>query len=129
MCIRDRFAKLVVASASTASIYGGAAIVLILMFWLYISWLVLLLGSSLAYYAQHPFQLRYGQRTEPIDNEALLASDVNLLVLAALEGQVEAFDAVYGPLARDRRSFNVPAREGNLADLLDFLARPRGAES
>jgi membrane protein len=31
------FTKLVVASANTASIYGGAAIVLILMFWLYIS--------------------------------------------------------------------------------------------
>jgi glutamate dehydrogenase (NAD(P)+) len=31
--------------------------------------------------------------TEPIDNEALLASDVDLLVLAALEGQVTAANA------------------------------------
>jgi CRISPR system Cascade subunit CasC len=49
--------------------------------------------------------------------------------IAALQAQVEAFDAVYGPLARERRSFNVPAREGTLADLLDFLAQPAGAAS
>jgi CRISPR system Cascade subunit CasC len=49
--------------------------------------------------------------------------------IAALEGQVEAFDAVYGPLARDRRSFNVPAQEGTLDELLDFVAGPAGAES
>jgi CRISPR system Cascade subunit CasC len=49
--------------------------------------------------------------------------------VAALERQVEAFDAVYGKLARERRSFNVAAREGTLADLLDFLAQPAGAAS
>lgn len=49
--------------------------------------------------------------------------------IAALHAQVEAFDAVYGKLARDRRSFNVPTRQGTLADLLDFLGQPAGAES
>ena len=64
------FAKLVVVSAGTKSIYGGAAIVLILMFWMYISWVVLLLGSALVFYLQNPYQLRHGQRTEAIDNDA-----------------------------------------------------------
>ncbi|MCI0347159.1 MAG: type I-E CRISPR-associated protein Cas7/Cse4/CasC, partial [Chloroflexi bacterium] len=49
--------------------------------------------------------------------------------IAALEGQVEAFDAVYGPLARERRSFNVAARQGTLADILDFLGQPAGGAS
>jgi membrane protein len=79
------FAKLVVASASTASIYGGAAIVLVLMFWLYISWLVLLLGSALAFYVQNPFQLRFGQRTEPVDNQARERLSLAVMVLVATE--------------------------------------------
>lgn len=46
--------------------------------------------------------------------------------IAALERQVEAFDAVYGPLARERRSFDVPAGKGTLGGLLDFLGEPAG---
>lgn len=49
--------------------------------------------------------------------------------ITALEAQVEAFDGVYGPLAQERCSFNVPARQGTLADLLDFLGQPAGAAS
>jgi membrane protein len=63
------FANLVAAS-SKWEVYSGFAIVLILMLWLYLSWLILLLGSQLAYYIQNPYRLRFGQRTEPIDNDA-----------------------------------------------------------
>ena len=64
------FSSLVVSSARLQSIYSGFAIVLILMLWLYLSWLILLLGSQLAFYLQNPFHLRFGPRTEPIGNEA-----------------------------------------------------------
>jgi membrane protein len=64
------FANLVATSARYDKLYSGFAIVLILMLWLYLSWLILLLGSQLAYYIQYSYRLRFGRRTEPIDNDA-----------------------------------------------------------
>lgn len=48
------FAMLVAGSGRYEAIYSGFAIVLLAMFWLYISWLILLLGAQVAYYQQHP---------------------------------------------------------------------------
>jgi membrane protein len=56
------FATFVVSASRTEAIYSGFAIVLVAMFWLQISWLILLLGSQLAYYVQNPAELRHGQR-------------------------------------------------------------------
>ena len=47
----------VVVSASdsgTYAIYSGFAVVILFMIWMYISWLTLLVGSSIAFYVQHP---------------------------------------------------------------------------
>ena len=47
----------VVVSASgsgTYAIYSGFAILILFMMWMYISWLILLVGSSVAFYVQHP---------------------------------------------------------------------------
>ena len=47
----------VVVSASdsgTYAIYSGFAILILFMMWVYISWLILLVGSSVAFYVQHP---------------------------------------------------------------------------
>ena len=77
------FTGLVVSSARLQSIYSGFAIVLILMIWLYLSWLILLLGSQLAFYLQNPFHLRFGLRTEPIGNEARERLCLGIMVLIA----------------------------------------------
>ncbi len=49
-------------SARALSIYASFAIVLIAMIWLYLCWLILLLGAQVAYYFQHPEHLRLGYR-------------------------------------------------------------------
>jgi membrane protein len=77
------FATLVVESARWQSIYSGFAIVLLAMFWLYLSWLILLLGSQLAYYVQNPFRLRFGERTDPIDNDARERLSLAVMYLVA----------------------------------------------
>lgn len=51
------FASFVAGSANYTAIYSGFAVVLLGMFWLYISWLILLLGAQVAYYQQHPRML------------------------------------------------------------------------
>ena len=51
------------ASGSTnyTAIYSSFAIMLLFMIWLFLSWLILLIGSSIAYYHQHPERLHWGE--------------------------------------------------------------------
>jgi membrane protein len=62
------FAGFVVAASTYTAIYAGFAIVIILMFWMYLSWLILLIGAQLAFYVQNPEYLRHGQRTAVMSN-------------------------------------------------------------
>jgi membrane protein len=50
------------------AIYAGFAIVLVAMIWLYLSWSILLLGTQLAFYVQHPEYLPLGQRARAASN-------------------------------------------------------------
>jgi membrane protein len=70
------------ASRNWQAVYSGFAIVLLAMFWLYLSWLILLLGAQLAYYVQYPQHLRLGGRGSPMSNalRERLALNVMLLV-------------------------------------------------
>ncbi len=48
------FTMFVVESAKYTAIYSGFAIVLLFMIWVYLSWLIVLVGASVAFYQQHP---------------------------------------------------------------------------
>jgi membrane protein len=48
------FAAFVASSTKYAAIYSGFAILILLLIWLYLSWLILLLGAQVAFYVQHP---------------------------------------------------------------------------
>ena len=48
-------------STKYTAIYSGFAITLMFMIWLFLSWLILLIGSSIAYYHQHPERLHWGE--------------------------------------------------------------------
>jgi membrane protein len=52
------FATFVAASTSYTAIYSSFAIIILFMIWLYVSWLVLLVGAAIAFYVQHPQSLR-----------------------------------------------------------------------
>jgi membrane protein len=60
------FARIVVYSAKTAAIYAGLAVVLLFLVWVYLSWLILLLGAQLSFYVQHPEHLRSGHAEVPL---------------------------------------------------------------
>jgi membrane protein len=55
------FASFVAGSTRTMVIYAGFAIVILALIWLYVSWLILLLGAQLAFYVQNPHYLRPGR--------------------------------------------------------------------
>jgi membrane protein len=56
------FAQVVAASTRISAVYSSFAIVILALIWLYVSWMIMLLGAQLAYYVQHPEHLRDGRR-------------------------------------------------------------------
>lgn len=60
------FTRVVVYSAKTAAVYAGFAVVLLFLVWVYLSWLILLLGAQLSFYVQHPEHLRTGHEDIPM---------------------------------------------------------------
>jgi membrane protein len=55
------FAKVVGLSTQMVAIYAGFAIFLAALVWIYLSWLILLIGAQLSFYVQNPRYLRAGQ--------------------------------------------------------------------
>jgi membrane protein len=83
------FTRTVVYSAQLAAIYAGLAVVPLFLFWLYASWLILLLGAQLSFYVQHPEHLRTGHADIPttgILRERLAMSVMYLLADRFLQG-------------------------------------------
>ncbi len=63
------FAAFVASSTKYTAIYSGFAILVIFMIWLYLSWLIVLLGAQIAYYHQHPALLRARYGTGRLSNQ------------------------------------------------------------
>src|SRR5262249_34860106 len=75
------FTSFIVSMSRYEAIYSGFAIVLVAMLWLYLSWLILLLGAQLAFYLQNPDYLRLGQRTEVMSNALRERLALNAMLL------------------------------------------------
>ncbi|MEQ9257340.1 MAG: YihY/virulence factor BrkB family protein, partial [Alphaproteobacteria bacterium] len=54
------FAEFLAGSARYTAVYSTFATLILFMLWLYLTWLILLLGSAVAFYLQHPEQVREG---------------------------------------------------------------------
>jgi membrane protein len=63
------FTRFVAQSTRNADIYAGFAIVIIALIWLYVSWLILLIGAQIAFYFEHPQYLRIGYQRINIGNK------------------------------------------------------------
>lgn len=48
------FGSFMVTSTKYTAVYSGFAILILFMLWLFLSWLILLVGASIAFYTQHP---------------------------------------------------------------------------
>ncbi len=74
------FATFVADSAKYTAIYAGFAIVVLFMIWLHLSWLIVLVGASVAYYYQNPAQLATPLREPRLSNR--LRERLALVVMA-----------------------------------------------
>ncbi len=73
------FASFVAGSTRYAAIYSSFAILFLFMIWLYLSWFILLFGSQIAYYHQHPQQVR--RETEQLRLSDRLRDRIGLAVM------------------------------------------------
>jgi len=147
------FASFVVKSAKYTAIYSGFAILIMFMIWLYLSWLIVLVGASVAYYHQHPESVTAYRRELRLSNrmQEKLALLVMFLVgnnyydnlpaltleefaqslnvpMEALEPIMEALEG-YGLLTQTANEppTYLPARPLDTAGLKDVLDAVRGA--
>ncbi len=84
------FATFVASSGQYAAIYSGFAILILFMIWLYVSWLVLLFGASVAFYVQHPEYLYLSAGEPRLSHrvrERLALSVMNLVTQRFIQGE------------------------------------------
>ncbi len=62
------FASFIATSTKYTAIYSGFAILIMFLIWLYLSWLILLVGASIAFYHQHPEYLVVRRREIRLSN-------------------------------------------------------------
>lgn len=62
------FASFVAASGRYTAVYAGFAVVILAMIWLYLNWLIVLIGTTVAFYHQHPEQLNLARHLPPLSN-------------------------------------------------------------
>ncbi|HEB93265.1 MAG TPA: YihY family inner membrane protein [Gammaproteobacteria bacterium] len=79
------FTAFVISSTQYTAIYSSFAIVILFLIWLYISWQVLLLGASIAFYYQNPVAVHPASRVlGPRSREALAVEIMRRVGLAHL---------------------------------------------
>ncbi len=108
----------VVNSARTQAVYAGFAIAVITLFWIYLNWIVLLLGAKIAFYVQNPAYLRLGREEPWLSNTTRerLALNIMLLVGNAFREPGRTID-----VESLSRQMNVPSL--TLSPVIDKLER------
>ena len=114
------FATFVATSAQYTAIYSGFATPILFMIWLYLGWLILLTGASIAFYHQHPDRVFGDGPPAELGNRA--RERIALLMLREIGGHFYA-----GGMALSAEevaaALNMPSKV--LAPILATLARGR----
>ncbi|MDH5369544.1 MAG: YihY/virulence factor BrkB family protein, partial [Gammaproteobacteria bacterium] len=77
------FAGIVVGSSKYTAIYSAFASMIIFFIWLYITWLILLIGCSIAFYYQNPGQRNLDSREINLSSREKETIALNIMVLIA----------------------------------------------
>ena len=77
------FTALLVYSSQMMAVYTGFTIVLTTLIWVYLSWLILLIGAELAFYVQFPQYLPLGHDAVAIDGRAREQLGLSIMYLIA----------------------------------------------
>jgi len=110
------FATFMAGSTKYTAIYSSLAILILFMIWIYIAWLILLIGASIAFYHQHPEYLTIRGRELALSNRLRER-------LALLIGEKIARNHYSGdpPLTSEELSRAIGLPESNVQETLNIL--------
>src|SRR5580704_1913517 len=77
------FTAVLLYSSSQLAVYTGFAIVLTTLIWVYLSWLILLIGAELAFYVQFPQYLPLGRESAALEGSVREQLGLSIMVLIA----------------------------------------------
>lgn len=77
------YAFVITQSSTKTAIYASFAILFFFMIWLYLNWLILLVGSSIAFYKQHPEHVIIRDQTQVLNNRQHEHIALNVIFLIA----------------------------------------------
>jgi len=77
------FTQFIVYSSKMMVVYTGFAIVLTTLIWVYLSWLILLIGAELAFYVQFPQYLPHGHESVVLGGSAREQLGLSVMYLTA----------------------------------------------
>jgi len=110
------FATFMAGSTRYTAIYSGLAIVILFMIWIYIAWLILLVGASIAFYHQHPEYLATRSRELRLSNR--LRERLALRVVAQVTNN---YYIGVAPWSNDRLAQTLDLPRSNTQRMLDLL--------
>jgi membrane protein len=110
------FASFVAATPGYNAIYSGFAIVILLLIWLYLGWLILLVGCQLSYYLQYPERLT-PTRIAPLMSGR--SAETLGLWITGLVGQ--RFLKGEPPVTRDQLMRDLPAVPEHIDRVIEIL--------
>jgi membrane protein len=105
---------LYVSHAATSSFYGAAGVIPVFLFWLYISWLIFLLGAEIAYTAANLSRLRLAE-----EDESILLGPADLLAGTIIV--TRAFISGQAPIHLEEIQQHIRLPDFTLHRLLDRL--------
>ena len=81
--VGEAFTAVIVYSSHLVAVYTGFAIVLTTLIWVYLSWLILLIGAQLAFYVQFPQCLRHGHDAVELSDSDREQAGLSIMYLIA----------------------------------------------
>ena len=112
------FTAFIVYSSQMVAIYTGFAIVLTTLVWVYLSWLILLIGAQLAFYVQSPQYLRHGRAPVELAGDAREQISLSVMYLIGRD-----YRAGEHPWSADRLAAELDIPETALAPVLRSLEK------
>ena len=97
------FATFVIYSTRTLQIYAGFAVALTTLIWLYLNWLILLIGAQLAFYHQRPAFLRTGRQEPRLSNAMRERIALNVMFNVGLAFRNAERNTSVGEISRQMR--------------------------
>jgi len=114
------FTALVVGSTRYAAIYSSFAILVMFLIWIYISWLILLLGASVSFYVQYPQYVRVPSKPPTLSGR--VREKLALLITYVIGAQYRQGQPALGV---EQLSARLDVPRESVAEMLSALQRHR----